>query len=115
MTWDELQGMPPATPEEDAAINRALSVAYDWNENGDILRLGVLRAIREAKASVTPKSRRTAERKAWARLAKAALCLAVAHAAQDIAAIADATVEHALAKQALADMNVDVDALLEGS
>lgn len=55
------------------------------------------------------------ERKAWARLMKASLDLAAAHADQDVAAIADATVEHALTKQALVDLNVDVDALLEGS
>lgn len=51
MIWDDLRAMPPATSEETALIERALRVCYDWNENGEILRLGVLRAIREARAA----------------------------------------------------------------
>jgi hypothetical protein len=61
---------------------------------------------------------RAAERKAWARFLKAERS---ANVAAEIARVegdewaqrlADANVEHALAKQALRDLGVDVDALL---
>jgi len=95
--WDALRAMPEATAEEQEAVSRALGVAYDWNENGDILALGVLRALREER-----ESDREHERKAWARLVKA-----------ESGALMGSEEAREAARQALRDIGVDVDALLE--
>lgn len=103
--------LPRGIGNEQHGLN-ILSVDRDgFDAHGEPLRAFILEAGMKVPLLA---EERDAERKAWARLLRITTDLAAAHAAgnPDWARIAALKTDHALAKQALRDLGVDVDASL---